>query len=663
MSETYRVYTPPPVGSFDPLTIGITGGIPLFFDTRTRGGGDPTNVIRAVVTTTAGDYAGGGGDFRLPPFSFVPNPPGVRTMAGGPQGGIYVANPDGPPARPGTGNFMQDLANAYNTPGFASSALSLLTGPAAIPSIMAGTALSSLSSDPRVTGLVGGLGDLLADAMRTPEERAMRSEAAKGFEKEAQRAAETRMGITVEDLPTLSLSELSNIAAVVDPEAPATISVPGPEADIGVFGEENDTTTGTPGQPGAPAAPSTPAAPAAAPAAPSGALTSLETHFENLMAALDRLAAEEQALVETGRVMMDIANLAATLSNDKGLSGDFDGSVPSPDKSEPGIGGEKGEAPGAPNDGGGPGGPSGAPGGSTDSVADSPGAGGGVGADGSVGPGGDAWKKGGLVKFAEGGLAELLDEDVSPRTAREYFRELIRADAQRNLQGLPEILANTGFDRNRGVNLVPYGARVRAQMPGMREDDMLDLSAGYQGATVSGRGFRQSRNLLQEAGAGYTFPDGGRLSLDYFDRMDGGEVESGIERDPDLRHQDVRAPSNAEMMGRPVPSRGVRLGYRREFAGGGLVPLAGGGKIAIGPGGGLDDLIPTSINGRRAAALSDGEFVIPADVVSMMGDGSSNAGARRLYDLVRQVRDAKTGTTKQAGPLPVGEILKRSMGR
>jgi hypothetical protein len=59
--------------------------------------------------------------------------------------------------------------------------------------------------------------------------------------------------------------------------------------------------------------------------------------------------------------------------------------------------------------------------------------------------------------------------------------------------------------------------------------------------------------------------------------------------------------------------------------------------------------------------LSDGEFVIPADVVSMMGDGSSNAGARRLYDLVRQVRDTKTGTPRQAGPLPVGEILKRSL--
>ena len=106
-------------------------------------------------------------------------------------------------------------------------------------------------------------------------------------------------------------------------------------------------------------------------------------------------------------------------------------------------------------------------------------------------------------------------------------------------------------------------------------------------------------------------------------------------------------------------------GYISEpeaFAQGGLVPLAGGGKIAIGPGGGLDDLIPTTIGGRRAAALSDGEFVFPADVVSMMGDGSSNAGARRLYDLVKQIRGAKTGTEVQAGPLPVGEILKRTLG-
>ncbi len=106
----------------------------------------------------------------------------------------------------------------------------------------------------------------------------------------------------------------------------------------------------------------------------------------------------------------------------------------------------------------------------------------------------------------------------------------------------------------------------------------------------------------------------------------------------------------------PAPSK------REEYAQGGVIPLLGGGKIARGPGGGLDDLIPTTIDGKRAAALSDGEFVIPADVVSMMGDGSTNAGSKRLYDLVRQIRENKTGTSRQAGPLPIGDILKRSLG-
>jgi len=95
------------------------------------------------------------------------------------------------------------------------------------------------------------------------------------------------------------------------------------------------------------------------------------------------------------------------------------------------------------------------------------------------------------------------------------------------------------------------------------------------------------------------------------------------------------------------------------FAQGGVIQLEEGGKVAMGPGGGLDDLIPTTIDGHRAAALSDGEFVIPADVVSMMGDGSSNAGARRLYDMVKHIRSAKTGTDEQAEPLQFSDILRR----
>jgi len=106
----------------------------------------------------------------------------------------------------------------------------------------------------------------------------------------------------------------------------------------------------------------------------------------------------------------------------------------------------------------------------------------------------------------------------------------------------------------------------------------------------------------------------------------------------------------------PAPAAGQPI---QKYASGGVIALEGGGKLAQGPGGGLDDLIPTTIDGQRAAALSDGEFVVPADVVSMMGDGSSNAGARRLYDLVKQIREAKTGSEEQASALPFKNILER----
>ena len=96
-----------------------------------------------------------------------------------------------------------------------------------------------------------------------------------------------------------------------------------------------------------------------------------------------------------------------------------------------------------------------------------------------------------------------------------------------------------------------------------------------------------------------------------------------------------------------------------EYAGGGqvldAVDLATGG-MAQGQGyylggstDGMADLIPATIDGTQPAALSDGEFVIPADVVSHLGNGNSDAGAQQLYSMMDRVRTERTGTTKQ-GP-------------
>lgn len=81
-----------------------------------------------------------------------------------------------------------------------------------------------------------------------------------------------------------------------------------------------------------------------------------------------------------------------------------------------------------------------------------------------------------------------------------------------------------------------------------------------------------------------------------------------------------------------------------------------GGRIR-GAGGGLDDLIPGTIEGRKEVRLADGEFVVPADVVSHLGDGSSDHGVRKLTEMMNRIRKTKTGTTKQAGHIKDKKVL------
>ena len=79
---------------------------------------------------------------------------------------------------------------------------------------------------------------------------------------------------------------------------------------------------------------------------------------------------------------------------------------------------------------------------------------------------------------------------------------------------------------------------------------------------------------------------------------------------------------------------------------GGIATLAHG-KYLDGPTDGMADKLPANIDGKQEARLSHGEFVIPADVVSHLGNGNSSAGAQRLYSMMDRIRQARTGTKKQ----------------
>jgi len=113
---------------------------------------------------------------------------------------------------------------------------------------------------------------------------------------------------------------------------------------------------------------------------------------------------------------------------------------------------------------------------------------------------------------------------------------------------------------------------------------------------------------------------------------------------------------------------GARNGGLIALAGGGAIdPVAfeGGGmnapvnqpRMLAGGGDGMSDSIPATIDGTQPARLADGEFVIPADVVADIGNGSSSAGAKRLYGMMDRVRTARHGTTKQPPEIKINRLM------
>lgn len=109
-----------------------------------------------------------------------------------------------------------------------------------------------------------------------------------------------------------------------------------------------------------------------------------------------------------------------------------------------------------------------------------------------------------------------------------------------------------------------------------------------------------------------------------------------------------------------IPLANIQRAYSKYgYAEGGLASLKGKGYYLGGATDGMADRVPATIDGREPARLSDGEFVIPADVVSHLGNGNSDAGAKQLYSMMDRVRKARTGTTRQGREIDPRKYLAR----
>jgi hypothetical protein len=219
--------------------------------------------------------------------------------------------------------------------------------------------------------------------------------------------------------------------------------------------------------------------------------------------------------------------------------------------------------------------------------------------------------------------------------------------------------------------------------PGTPEEDpryagspyRYNLAPGFQGFTPArpspyyrptGLGYADGGEIMMAAGGSYDdepmgdapgMADGGIAGY----RAGGLKMGEGIARDTDTDTASLNAFDAAKKRMSKINKAAnmpknyaakmpeVRgLGELAMAQGGALGSYSDGGRMLKGPGDGMSDDIPAMIGKKQPARLADGEFVVPADVVSHLGNGSTDAGAKKLYSMMDKVRTARTGKKKQA---------------
>jgi hypothetical protein len=173
---------------------------------------------------------------------------------------------------------------------------------------------------------------------------------------------------------------------------------------------------------------------------------------------------------------------------------------------------------------------------------------------------------------------------------------------------------------------------------------LSDVTYAAEGGLM-GLGYQPNQNVTFMATGGIAGDS------DYLDMGRGLSV--GDLRKADFLVRSGMSPDSAASNYSKVPDGMARGGISS------LGSYSDGGRMLKGPGDGMSDDIPATIGGKRPARLADGEFVVSADVVSGLGNGSTDAGAEVLYGMMDRVRKARTGTKKQGKQINPSKYVPR----
>ena len=217
-----------------------------------------------------------------------------------------------------------------------------------------------------------------------------------------------------------------------------------------------------------------------------------------------------------------------------------------------------------------------------------------------------------------------------------------------------------------GDNLLELGLAYAAQQSGVFDPQIPQT--GYQGKIPEYQAVRRQTQPMDTPLAGYKYRRPGQGGQRYFtdtiyaQKPEDQEVPTLEEAQAivnqqagELRHDNYKINNNTR-----------NLDDVQQMAAGGLASMPGTdtanrmkGMYLNGASDGMADLVPANIDGKQEARLSDGEFVIPADVVSHLGNGNSDAGAKQLHSMMDNVRKERTGTTQQGKEIDPNKFMPK----
>jgi hypothetical protein len=198
---------------------------------------------------------------------------------------------------------------------------------------------------------------------------------------------------------------------------------------------------------------------------------------------------------------------------------------------------------------------------------------------------------------------------------------------------------------------------AEATRAGFPDQGVSDLGAPFEYQAVSPKNAATTASGMKTPTALLTTGLGLSSTADY-DKLTSAGI--AVKREKEEEDELYR-----RLFERTLGSVPVRSGGLMKLAGGGMTYMEAGGttgptgapRDVTGTGDGMSDSVPASIEGVQEARLADGEFVIPADVVADIGNGSSDAGSKKLYDMMDRVRMARHDTTEQPPEIKAERLM------